>query len=742
MSTELERSIEREDQEIQEEVTRFGLGRFMMFVLKPGVSASYGAVSHVVLLPVDYADRLLRDRSGSLDLEVLSAGLTEAVAALRPYGPSLMLGVTLVGLSQAQRKRASTEQRLEWITEAVDVFEQKGKARLRGRALLELGTILRDTGYTYDSLAAYDRAETMLSEVGDGPGAAAARYHRAVIARSSELYEEGVLYLDSVTRENPRLTRYEQEGIWAETVACALEIGDKTRAANVLEQWLSDDAGNASGFNTAAAYRLRARVKTQSGDSAGAQADLRTAVEVAARSVRQYATTTFRASERGQLDLLFDDALLTHVKHGSPELAVGVLTLAKSVRPGSLAARSRQATEVEAALGQRLAGEVSAVAREATMALSAQRSELIQEASDQAAGVLDRFNVLTASGPGDQAVSVADVASAVIAATGAGTLVLEIFVAGEDLWLAVIGHEGVEILPVPIQLAEAVFLAQAFVEECRTRQRCRALDRLGAALLKPVEDRLTDIHRLFVVLPPELGSLPLHAVNVGGAPLIGRLDMSYLPSLGFLADGGRRWRANDRTTPTVLVASDPPYEVLEPLDFAAAEAAAILGHSGASVDNATTDLLFNRGMAAQVLHIVSHAAFEQRWPLLARLMLADRPAFAFEIATSHVASHMVNLSGCQTAAVRQHLGGESEGLSTAFLAAGSAAVIASWWPVDDDAAAQFNGAFYQELRTPGTGTPWAAACAAQRRLCGTPGFDHPSRWAPFVVAGAPEAEEQ
>jgi CHAT domain-containing protein len=150
-------------------------------------------------------------------------------------------------------------------------------------------------------------------------------------------------------------------------------------------------------------------------------------------------------------------------------------------------------------------------------------------------------------------------------------------------------------------------------------------------------------------------------------------------------------------------------------------------------DDATAAAFLSGLSQAGLLHVTSHAAFEPQAPLLARLLLADRPVFAFEIALAKASVSAVNLSGCSTAAQLTAPGGEGDGLAAALLAAGAQAVVASWWPVRDDVAVAFNDAFYGHV----TGDVWTAVNAAQRVVLNEPGWDHPAVWAPFVVLGTP-----
>jgi len=91
------------------------------------------------------------------------------------------------------------------------------------------------------------------------------------------------------------------------------------------------------------------------------------------------------------------------------------------------------------------------------------------------------------------------------------------------------------------------------------------------------------------------------------------------------------------------------------------------------------------------------------------------------------------LSGCSSAG-GQALSGEGVlGLTGAFLAAGSRAVVASLWDVDDGATSLLMERFYRELAA---GRTVAGALAAARgSLAGDPATAAPCYWAGFVVVG-------
>jgi tetratricopeptide (TPR) repeat protein len=142
---------------------------------------------------------------------------------------------------------------------------------------------------------------------------------------------------------------------------------------------------------------------------------------------------------------------------------------------------------------------------------------------------------------------------------------------------------------------------------------------------------------------------------------------------------------------------------------------------------------------AAVLHIPAHSeAFDQRpWNSRIRVGTGDdgRPWWLLSgaIAATPLGVPLAVLSGCSSAG-GQALSGEGMlGLTGAFLAAGSQAVVASLWDVDDGATSLLMDRFYRELAD---GRTVAGALAAARQaLAGDPATAAPCYWAGFVVVG-------
>jgi len=107
-----------------------------------------------------------------------------------------------------------------------------------------------------------------------------------------------------------------------------------------------------------------------------------------------------------------------------------------------------------------------------------------------------------------------------------------------------------------------------------------------------------------------------------------------------------------------------------------------------------------------------------------------------DIARMKLNADWVILSACNTAAGDGTPGAEGfSGLSKAFFAAGSRAVLASHWPVSSAATVELiTTTFRLMAEYPKAGRATAMA-GAMVRMIATPKYAHPFFWAPFVVVG-------
>lgn len=150
------------------------------------------------------------------------------------------------------------------------------------------------------------------------------------------------------------------------------------------------------------------------------------------------------------------------------------------------------------------------------------------------------------------------------------------------------------------------------------------------------------------------------------------------------------------------------------------------------------------------LHVATHALVEpQRNHWSSALVLAPDEAVRddgflhfYELLDMDLACEVAVLSACDTNAGRLVAGEGVFALSRGFLAAGAGQVMASLWPLHDDAAAELTGALFRDIARSaeaGSGAPIAAARyaewlqSAKRTLRGSDRFSAPHFWAPFVL---------
>jgi tetratricopeptide (TPR) repeat protein len=146
---------------------------------------------------------------------------------------------------------------------------------------------------------------------------------------------------------------------------------------------------------------------------------------------------------------------------------------------------------------------------------------------------------------------------------------------------------------------------------------------------------------------------------------------------------------------------------------------------------------------ARILHFGTHGVVDrERNDLLAALVLSkeakDSPEdgflHLFEVYGLRLDSELVVLSACETKQGDRVPGEGVFALSRGFFAAGARRVVASLWPVHDQATAELMGSFFSELGR--SNDPAAALCKAKESLRAQEKWADPFYWAPFVLTGS------
>jgi CHAT domain-containing protein len=144
-----------------------------------------------------------------------------------------------------------------------------------------------------------------------------------------------------------------------------------------------------------------------------------------------------------------------------------------------------------------------------------------------------------------------------------------------------------------------------------------------------------------------------------------------------------------------------------------------------------------------LLHIATHARIDAQRPRLSALALtpespSDMPASTFgllDILALKLSSKLVVLSACETSRGRLLPGEGVLGPAQAFLQAGSAAVLASYWRVDDQITSTFMQRFYKYLLV----DRLSASAALRKTQLESAAAGKTYEWAAFSLYGWPDS---
>ncbi|HEY8105237.1 MAG TPA: CHAT domain-containing protein, partial [Gemmatimonadales bacterium] len=286
-------------------------------------------------------------------------------------------------------------------------------------------------------------------------------------------------------------------------------------------------------------------------------------------------------------------------------------------------------------------------------------------------------------------------------------------------------------------------------------------DRLGTTLLGPAITALPPgVTRLVLVPDDALHRVPFPALRLRGRYLVERFALTQAPSAALAVD---LWsRAPHAGRRRVLALGDPTFPRDNPslppatrAHFAAFSERGGLPPLPASADEARfaaslfpgSEIRLGRDASAaalrhtrldgfSIVHLATHALVDEAALGRSAIVLAagggeDGFLDAGDLAQLRLDADLVVLSGCGTA-LGVIVGGEGiRGLTAPLLQAGARAVVGTLWPIGDQSAATFVGAFYRALGT-GAATTDALRAAQLARL--REGVA-PRSWAGFLVVG-------
>jgi CHAT domain-containing protein len=281
------------------------------------------------------------------------------------------------------------------------------------------------------------------------------------------------------------------------------------------------------------------------------------------------------------------------------------------------------------------------------------------------------------------------------AAISAETVIVEYAVHARGLVIFVVDGDGVRVVEHALDRRTLDADVQSLTDAARKSDRA-GLRRSGRAvyrsLIEPVASELAGKKTVVFIPDPRLGSLPFAAlVDGAGQFLIESYAIAVAPSASTytrLLDV--RQESPDRHALIVTGAQD-----LGPLAAAEREADSIAGIYPESVrltrGTATAAAFARAAVEANVIHFAGHAVSARSgYLLLARTETSDGHLDAKRIASMRLnRTSMVVLAACSTAAGEIRSTEGTISIARAFLAAGVPSVIATLWPIEDEAAAEF-----------------------------------------------------
>jgi CHAT domain-containing protein/Tfp pilus assembly protein PilF len=329
------------------------------------------------------------------------------------------------------------------------------------------------------------------------------------------------------------------------------------------------------------------------------------------------------------------------------------------------------------------------------------------------------------------------------------TALLEYVVGQTQLTTFVLRRSGLQAVVTPVRerdLRAKVELLRDLIDTIDSDAWQKPAASLSNLLITPAETKglLTGITELIVVPHDVLNYLPfavLHA-NRGTrqAFLTEEFVIAVAPSAAWLLRPARmRNPDSDRVVSLAPGNSRLKFAIPEAKRVAALFAPMSVMLLGS---RATETRLKATADQYDIIHLATHGFFNHTNPLFSGVQLEaddenDGRLEVHEVMGLHLKTRLVTLSACDTA-----LGGgdfseipagdEFVGLSRAFLEAGSEAVLASLWKVNDRSTLTMMGQLYQALKTH---SGPQALTLAQRAMIGNPLYRHPFYWAPFVLFG-------
>lgn len=259
--------------------------------------------------------------------------------------------------------------------------------------------------------------------------------------------------------------------------------------------------------------------------------------------------------------------------------------------------------------------------------------------------------------------------------------------------------------------------------------------KLHARLFQPLEADIRDVVHLTLVPHGALHYLPVAALqDEQGNCLVVRYRLRVFPSASVM----RYLNADGTKAQSALIVGNPKTSHAA-LPYAEKEAVAVASITpGATLwtGKAATETAFKRDAANyRRIHLATHGLFTPDSPLASSLLFTqdtdnDGQLTLNETYDLRLQADLVTLSACETGLGVISGGDDVIGLTRGFLYAGARSILASLWPVDDQATGILMSAFYANLATMDK-----AEALRQAQLQVRQSYPSPYYWAGFFLTG-------
>ncbi|MEW2397107.1 CHAT domain-containing protein [Streptomyces sp. NPDC046862] len=223
-----------------------------------------------------------------------------------------------------------------------------------------------------------------------------------------------------------------------------------------------------------------------------------------------------------------------------------------------------------------------------------------------------------------------------------------------------------------------------------------------ATLVRPALTAALPGDLLYFVPHNVLHRIPLHAVQVDGAPVIDRHPVVTVPSASALRYCRAKRKGRRRSA---LIVADPA-GAPAPLVFAREQALAIAEEFDhcrlVSGPDASRESLIRTLRGQQdwpdILHFTAHGVYDPQAPMQSGIELSDGRLTAADILGLSLDVDLVTLGACESGVGASTAGDDMIGLAWSLFYAGTPTALVSLWRVDELSTSMLLTRFYTELQ--------------------------------------------